>query len=115
MDEASGIRWPPIANVIPAIRACISRRPGSGGSMKVFRNPAVFLITAIVYLSRLLFLVAAAALYLYFLPSLIAENRNPGKMQPIFIVNLAAGWMFVPWVVALVLACKMDAVPRSTA
>jgi len=83
--------------------------------MKVFRNPAVFLITAIVYLSRLLFLVAAAALYLYFLPSLIAENRNPGKMQPIFIVNLAAGWMFVPWVVALVLACKMDAVPRSTA
>lgn len=88
---------------------------GPGGSMKSFHNPAAVVITAIVYLSRLLFLVAAAALYLYFLPSLIAENRNPGKMEPIFILNLAAGWMFVPWVVALVLACKMNAVPRSTA
>jgi hypothetical protein len=83
--------------------------------MKVFRIPAAFLITATVYGFRLLFLAAAAALYLYFLPSLIAENRNPGKMQPIFILNLAAGWMFVPWVVALVLACKMGAVPRSAA
>lgn len=83
--------------------------------MKIFRIPADFLSTAIVYLFRLLFLAAAAALYVYFLPSLIAEARNPSKMQPLFILNLAAGWMFVPWVVALVLACKMGAEPRTTA
>jgi hypothetical protein len=82
--------------------------------MTIFRTPAVILATAAVYLFRLSFLAAAGALYLYFLPSLIAENRNPGKMEPVFILNLAGGWMLVPWVVALVLACKMDAVPRST-
>lgn len=83
--------------------------------MKLLRIPAEFLATAIVYVCRLFFLAAAAALYLYFLPSLIAENRNPSKMQTVFILNLAAGWMFLPWLVALVLACKMDAAPRSTA
>lgn len=101
----------------PARRRLTSRQPlrGFGGSMKILRIPVEFLATATVYLFRLLFLAAAAALYLYFLPSLIAENRNPGKMQPVFILNLAGGWMFVPWVVALVLACKLDTAPRSTA
>lgn len=83
--------------------------------MKIFRIPAVLCATAVVYVFRLLFLAAAAALYLYFLPSLVAENRNPTKMQSVFILNLAGGWMVLPWVVALVLACKMDAAPRSTA
>jgi hypothetical protein len=36
-------------------------------------------------------------------------------MQPLFILNLAAGWMVVPWLVALVLAYKMESVPGSTA
>lgn len=83
--------------------------------MNYLRIPAELLATATVYLFRLLFLAAAAALYLYFLPSLIAENRNPRKMQPVFILNLAGGWMLLPWVIALVLACKLDVAPRSTA
>ena len=76
--------------------------------MKIFRTPAVFLATAAVYIFRLSFLAAAGVLYLYFLPSLIAENRNPTKMEPVFILNLAGGWMLVPWIIALVLACKLD-------
>jgi hypothetical protein len=83
--------------------------------MRIYRITVILLVATIVYVFRLLFLTAAAALYVYFLPSLIAEKRNPDKMQPVFVLNLVAGWMVIPWIVALVLAYRMDIAPQSTA
>lgn len=83
--------------------------------MRTYRIAAMLLEAGVVYLIRLFVLGAAAALYVYFLPSLIAEKRKLPKTQAIFVLNLAAGWMIVPWVVALVLAYKMEALPQSAA
>jgi hypothetical protein len=83
--------------------------------MRIYRIAVILVVATIVYLIRLLFLAAAAAMYVYFLPSLLAEKRNPLKVQPVFVINLAAGWMIVPWIIALVLAYKMDRVPQSVA
>lgn len=83
--------------------------------MRIYRIAVILLVATVVYLFRVLFVTTAAALYVYFLPSLIAEKRNPLKVPPIFILNLVAGWLILPWLVALVLAYKMESVPESTA
>jgi hypothetical protein len=82
--------------------------------MRIYRIAVILLVATVVYVFRLLFVSTAAALYVYFLPSLVAEKRNPLKVQPVFILNLAAGWMILPWIVALVMAYKMDVSPEST-
>jgi hypothetical protein len=82
--------------------------------MRIYRIAVILLVATVVYVFRLLFITTAAALYVYFLPSLVAEKRNPLKVQPVFILNLAAGWMVLPWIVALVMAYKMDVSPEST-
>lgn len=83
--------------------------------MRMYRMAVAPLAITAVYLARLLFLGAAAALYVYFLPSLIAEKRKLPKTQAVFVWNLAAGWLILPWIIALVLAYTMDPVPQSTA
>jgi hypothetical protein len=83
--------------------------------MRIYRIAVILVVAAVVYLFRVLFVTAAAALYAYFLPSLVAEKRNPLKMQPIFILNLAGGWLVLPWLVALVLAYRMEVAPNSPA
>lgn len=83
--------------------------------MKFYRMVVTALVTPVVYLARLLLLGAAAALYVYFLPSLVAERRKLPRTQAVFLWNLAAGWLVIPWVIALVLAYTMDPVPQSTA
>jgi hypothetical protein len=82
--------------------------------MRVYRIAVIVLAATVVYLIRLVFLCGAAVLYIYLLPSLLAEKRNPVKMQPIVLLNLLAGWLVIPWIVALILAYKMDSVSQST-
>ena len=41
-------------------------------------------------------------LAIYFLPSIIAVNRNHKNRIPIILVNILLGWSFVAWVLALV-------------
>jgi hypothetical protein len=51
------------------------------------------------------FLVVAAllfALYVYFLPTSIASERQHRERTAIFVLNLLLGWTFVGWVAALV-------------
>lgn len=43
-------------------------------------------------------------LAIYFLPSIIAVNRNHKNRIPIILVNILLGWSFVAWVFALVWA-----------
>jgi hypothetical protein len=41
---------------------------------------------------------------LYFLPSIIAVRRRSDNLVAVLAVNLFAGWTFIGWIVALVLA-----------
>lgn len=42
------------------------------------------------------------ALTLYFMPTVIAWNRNHKNLLPIFFVNLFLGWTLLGWIAALV-------------
>lgn len=52
----------------------------------------------------LAFLVVVAALY--FLPMVIAIQRNHHQAAAIVVINIFLGWTFLGWVVALALACS---------
>jgi hypothetical protein len=51
------------------------------------------------------------ALYLYFLPTAIADQRHHREYAPIFVLNLLLGWTFVGWVAALVWSLTSDVEP----
>lgn len=53
----------------------------------------------------LLVLVICVGTVLYFLPWLIANNRNHQNSSGIFILNLLVGWTFIGWIAALIMAC----------
>lgn len=46
--------------------------------------------------------VLALLLMAYFMPTLIARDREHHNTGAIFVLNLVAGWMFIGWLVALV-------------
>jgi len=41
-------------------------------------------------------------IFLYFIPSFVAYNRNHRQFNAIFILNFLLGWTFIGWVVALI-------------
>jgi hypothetical protein len=49
-------------------------------------------------------IVLAVVLILYFLPTIIANNRGHQNTSGVFIINLLLGWSVVGWVIALVMA-----------
>ena len=53
-------------------------------------------------------LVFAVCVYLYFIPTIVANKRGRKNKGAIFVLNLLLGWSFVGWVVALVWAAKED-------
>ena len=52
-----------------------------------------------------LLLVALFALFIYFLPTIVAANRGHKNTFAIGVANLFLGWTFLGWVVCLVWAC----------
>lgn len=61
-----------------------------------------------------LILLAFAAL-IYFLPAIIAANREHHQTGPIVILNLFLGWTLLGWVVALAWSVSSVAKPASAA
>lgn len=55
----------------------------------------------------------ALAAVAYFVPSIIAEERNSQKLHSIIIVNIFLGWTLIGWGVALAWACAKKDPPRS--
>lgn len=55
--------------------------------------------------------VACALIGLYFLPALIAANRNKLNRGSILALNFFLGWSLIGWVVALVWALAADQPP----
>ena len=51
-------------------------------------------------LFALLFILIAIGIY--FLPSIVAVNRNHRNRVPIILVNVFFGWSFIGWVIALI-------------
>jgi heme/copper-type cytochrome/quinol oxidase subunit 3 len=45
---------------------------------------------------------------IYFIPSIIANNRNHRQSTAIFLLNLLLGWTFIGWVAALIWAVIED-------
>lgn len=54
--------------------------------------------------------VSVGALLLYFAPAIVAYRRGHLNRKAILMLNLLAGWLFVPWVIAIVWAYKNDGV-----
>lgn len=53
-------------------------------------------------------LLVLVALAIYFLPWLIAVNRDHGNRGSIGVLNLFLGWTFLGWVIALVWAFSSE-------
>jgi len=53
--------------------------------------------------------VGLGALAIYFLPWIIARNREHTNEAAIFFLNLFLGWSLIGWVVAFVWACTSQA------
>lgn len=58
--------------------------------------------------ARLVFLLIAVGVPLYFAPAVVAYNRNHKDFAGVLIVNLLLGWTVVGWVVALAWAVRPD-------
>lgn len=58
----------------------------------------------------LVLIMLAIAVYLYFIPALVASKKKRQDAMAIFVLNLFLGWTFIGWVVALVWAAKTDGV-----
>ena len=65
--------------------------------------------------NTVLLLVAALliALFVYFLPTVVAGNRRHRDRTAIFVLNLLAGWTFFGWVAALVWSLTSNVEPES--
>jgi hypothetical protein len=50
------------------------------------------------------FVVIGAIVCVYFLPAIVARNRNHSNAGAIYFLNLLFGWTFIGWGVALVWA-----------
>ncbi len=49
-------------------------------------------------------IVLSTALYIYFVPSLLAKTRYHRSSTAIFLLNTFLGWTFLGWVAALIWA-----------
>lgn len=56
----------------------------------------------------LAFVIFAFALFIYFLPLVVAASKHKKNVTAIGLLNLLAGWTFVGWVISLVWAATED-------
>ncbi|WP_019029033.1 superinfection immunity protein [Colwellia piezophila] len=56
----------------------------------------------------LIIVLVVFALWVYFIPAIVASKRNHRNAKAILILNLCLGWMFLGWVGALVWAFMND-------
>ena len=43
-------------------------------------------------------------LFVYFLPTIVAESRHSDRRTQVLLINIFLGWSGIGWIVALVLA-----------
>jgi hypothetical protein len=65
-------------------------------------------VTALILTIGLIF-----ALFIYFIPTIIAMRRKKSNLAAIMVLNIFLGWSLVGWVISLVWALSMDAQPQT--
>jgi 4-hydroxybenzoate polyprenyltransferase len=50
--------------------------------------------------------IVAVALYIYFIPTIVAWKRNHPDKRAVLVINMLLGWCLIGWVVAMVWAVK---------
>ncbi len=58
--------------------------------------------------------VLGAIVGIYFLPTIVAVNRNGVNTGSIVVINVFLGWTLIGWVVALAMAARTTTQPRAT-
>jgi hypothetical protein len=58
------------------------------------------------------FLILAILLGLYFLPTIVALNRDVLNKWSVLVINLLLGWTLIGWAVALAMAVRTQREPR---
>ena len=58
--------------------------------------------------------ILAMLIGLYFLPSLVAHQRNVVNKWSVVVINAFLGWTLLGWVVALAMALRTQVVQRET-
>ncbi len=61
-----------------------------------------------------LILIVFVLTFIYFIPSIIAKQREHYDTWAIFITNLFLGWTFLGWVISLIWATKKTLVRKIT-
>lgn len=56
----------------------------------------------------LLVILVMFGIVIYFIPSLIARNRNSIKKDRVYLLNIFAGWCVIGWIVALIWAIDSE-------
>ena len=44
-------------------------------------------------------------LAIYFIPTIVAYNRDHHNKTAIIVLNIVAGWLLIGWIVALIWSC----------
>ena len=58
------------------------------------------------------FLILAILLGLYFLPTIVALNRDVLNKWSVLVINLLLGWTLIGWAVALAMAVRTQREPQ---
>jgi hypothetical protein len=74
-----------------------------GGFMVAVRMTVLVSVVAVICLFRLCLLALGSAMYVYLLPGVLAQRRNAPNYERIYIFCAFSGWLFIPWVGALLL------------
>lgn len=58
------------------------------------------------------FIFFVTAIGLYFVPTIIAWNKDHDNLIGIFFLNLLTGWSLIGWIAAFIWACIKPTSPR---
>lgn len=50
-------------------------------------------------------MITLIALLVYFLPTIVASNREVRNAGSVVVINIFFGWTLIGWVIALAMAC----------
>jgi lysylphosphatidylglycerol synthetase-like protein (DUF2156 family) len=85
-------------------RRTVDHSSGEANMRNILVIAAIVLGAILVTAFRLVLLMLGSVLYIYLLPGIVAQRRHHLRQQQIYIVTALAGWLVVPWVLALLYA-----------
>lgn len=78
--------------------------------LALFRISAMLLIGLVMFVFHVFAIALGSAVYLYFLPGVIAMNRHYRSADRVFIACAFTGWTVIGWLLALAFALTLPTV-----